>query len=295
MKHTTPIIVSLIAALGTVGCFNDACPVGNDLLSDECPYQLYRHQPNGWLITNPVVSFVFWGDWWAGGSQSTPIGLVESSGIETSESIQSTWTMMFSTDTLFDKVAEYGIANPILDANYYQYGNSLPSVTSIPSTTNQIPPNYTVWDDGGQNVQNEINGEIVSGVLPTPTSNTIYVIILPPYFTTVGMVKGSADGYHSHGIYGTINYEFAIITYGVPQYINSIVSHELYESATDPGNGSGYFDDKTGMEVADVCNWVATPVSIASYDTYTSAVASATTVSDIVVQKVWSQATCQCH
>jgi hypothetical protein len=293
MKDISAILLVIIASL--VGCadatyYSYADPVEDVDLNVECPYNVIRHQSNGWIITNPIVSLVFWGSWW-----QTTVGL------ETSEVIQETWTQVLATDALFNKVAEYGVTTPILNATYGQYNPNLPTVTSITGSNNTIPLTnqglpFTVWNDDKQHIQTELSNEIVMGVLPLPTSgSTIYLIILPPNYLTLGLVKNGWDGYHGNGSYGNISYEFAIIQYGVPQFINSIISHELYEASTDP-NSEGYWDPKTGMEVSDICNWVMTEDSIASYDTAASAAASGTVIgNNVTVQKVWSQQTCQCH
>lgn len=256
-------LVGIVGLCASVGCFGDVTDPPTD--ASTCPYHVYRHNPDGWLITHPVVNFVFWGDYWT-----------TATGNQQAYTYEAIWSSLFSTTELYTPVAEYGINTPVLNSNLY-FGD-----VNIPTEETDAGGSFVVYDDTSANVSAALNSAIQQGQLPVPdsttatTSSTIYVVFLPPNATTQLMLTYGDDGYHSTTSYGTLKYSYAFITYGSTDYTDSIVSHELYEASSDPAS-QGYWDDATSEEIADLCDWVET------------------TVNGYVVQKVWSQDTCQCQ
>jgi hypothetical protein len=219
--------------------------------TDSCPYHVYRHDKSGWLLTNPNITYIFWGSYWQ----------------NTGESLyyHNIWTNLYSTDIVFDRLAEYGISNPILNANYYKVNTDF-----LNDSTSDVQSSF---DDG--KIVTEINKDIQEGTIPTPETDTLYVIFLPPYNVTANMIKNHWAGYHGSSTYGSGRYAYAVISYQNTDAIDSVVSHETYEATTNPDN-QGYWDDASLSEIADICDWV--PIVI----------------DGISIQKVWSQETCSC-
>jgi hypothetical protein len=73
---------------------------------------------------------------------------------------------------------------------------------------------------------------------------------LPPASPSLYCSKGGCSAYHANvgGLY-----TFQVIDYSTDHPgINSVISHEIYESATDP-DGSGYHGVGSEAEVGDFC------------------------------------------
>jgi hypothetical protein len=110
-------------------------------------------------------------------------------------------------------------------------------------------------------------------------SSAIYVVMLPNGLTSDYDTSNGFIGHHQ-----TYNYKGQNIWYSVVEYSTdtrrtlSVVTHEVYEAATDPDVSTGYFDHAQGgeTEVGDLCNGQTIMM-----DGYT-------------VQQVWSQSSCGC-
>jgi len=207
------------------------------------------------MLAEPEVHLDFWGDWDNFPLARQPI------------SFEQDWLVLFGSGHVFQRLSEYGIHEGMIDSNYY----------TNPGSTTYV--NDGGLDDAGQSLLDDnsfpaiINNEIQGGTLPYPNDNTIYVIMLPPNIFTASMLKNNWGGYHMHASFGAQRYAFAIVSYSE----NDIMaSHELYEAATDP-DGNGLYDRNTGSEIGDLCQ------------SYIELVAG------LAVQKVWSQALCQCQ
>jgi hypothetical protein len=89
---------------------------------------------------------------------------------------------------------------------------------------------------------------------------------------------------HFGGHHQTYKYKNTNIWYGVVEYNTNtnttmnVITHEVYEAATDPDLSTGYWDPPNGgeTEVGDLCNL------------------QTMTVDSYPVQKVWSQKACGC-
>jgi hypothetical protein len=110
-------------------------------------------------------------------------------------------------------------------------------------------------------------------------SSAIYVVMLPNGLTSDYDTSNGFIGHHQ-----TYNYKGQNIWYSVVEYSTdtrqtlSVITHEVYEAATDPDVSTGYFDHAQGgeTEVGDLCNGQTMMM-----DGYT-------------VQQVWSQNSCGC-
>ena len=130
--------------------------------------------------------------------------------------LEADWYSLFANG-VFDRLAEYGV-----------HGGTL-------GPTTQAQPDLapSVYDDAW------VTQQLLSEIIPVP--NTIWVVVLPPGSTTVGLQASHASGYHFWGVV-----PYAI----VPGEGEILISHEIYEAATDP-DGLGYrWGEK---EIGDYC------------------------------------------
>lgn len=188
-----------------------------------CEFDVYRHDPSGWILQSPVIRFVFWGSYW----QLSPDTTLE----------MLPWEAMLNGGTVLHRLAEYNILDPVMS----DFG----AFTNL-QVKGQI-------DDA--TISTELNREIQLGQVDLPdANNTLYVVFLPPNVSTITLDTSKFDGYHGATKYGATRYAYAIIKYHDPNNgDDGLVSHEVYEAVTDP-NGMGYYDDMHGDEVGDLCN-----------------------------------------
>lgn len=225
-----------------------------------CPYSVYRHNPSGWLLTEPEVHMDFWGDWkqWA-----------DAVNVTQPKTFLNDWRHLLNKDGVLSRLSEYGVHEGTMDPILYTDTGSttLADDGGVDAGAN----GFSVLDD--TTFATALNAEIQIGSIPYPNSNTLYVVMLPPNVTSYSMVTNHWGGYHTHASYAGQAYAYAIIGYTGNLVVTS---HEIYEASTNP-NGDGYWDDASGDEVADLCEPYTEVI-----DTYT-------------VQKVWSQTLCQCQ
>jgi hypothetical protein len=223
-----------------------------------CEHQVYRHDIDGWLLKNPEMHLVFYGSYW-----TTYLNFVEE------QYYQNAWHNLLDLGTVLQRLSEYGIASGTLDPidRFTNYNADLNKDGSL--ITKQI-----TIDDA--TFPTDINNDILAGILPQPNDNTLYVIMLPKNTTTKSLVANKWAGYHDHSVYAGNRYAYAIIGYN-STYDNTdeLISHELLEASSNP-DGSGYYEDNDGDEIADICQAYTENI-----DGYT-------------VEKVFSDATCSC-
>ena len=261
-------VVGCASGVGTLDASDAATCVVNNDPNPSCIYNVFRHQCDGWIITNPQVTLVFWGDYWLTTPEAT--------------NYQTTWTTLFQEGQVFQRLSQYGIGNPVIGPSYQSSVTfaEFPHVDG--GTTFDAGSTWTGWtiiDD--DTLEPELANEVAAGTLPVPTHESIYVVYLPPSTTTAYMIKSRSSGYHIHAMYGNTMYSYAIITYNVStSWTDVVVSHELYEASSNPDFGGywcGLGGQKVGDEIADLCE--------GSLDNF----------GDYTVQKVWSADTCQCQ
>jgi len=201
------------------------------------PQLTYR---NGPLLTNVEVFCIFWGN-----------ALQSSATTTLSQQLISFYDFIL-TSSLVDQLAEYSVPGQSIG-----HGKRIGSF----NLTSSEPGNSV--DDSA--IQQMLQAQIDTGVLPAVTANTLYFLYLPPG-TTVTMSDGSSSckafcGYHN----ATPNNVFyAVMPYpgctgcqgGLDTFpvLCSTSSHELCEAVTDPVPGQGWYDDNNG-EIGDICAW----------------------------------------
>lgn len=228
MKRLSGLVLLILSCGGRGEPFSVSEP--------NCSADIFRHQPSGWLITEPLIVFDFWGDW----NQATI----------SPEQVHSDWVSLVGTNKLLERLSEYSVHTGMVDPTFYL--------------------NTSVNDTDDASFSSSLNEEIKIGNLPYPTDQTIFVIVLLPGHLSKNMANRSWGGYHQHAKINSQQYAYAIVK---PDY--SIISHELYEAATDPDNGGGYWNPSEA-EIGDLCN------------------DRNEIIGGFVVQKVFSQALCQC-
>ncbi len=206
-----------------LGLATTSCHVAKDAFVDG----------GGWVMKHPTVHMVFWGSYW----QSNP---AEAAGYV------ARWdALMNSPGDVLERLAEYGVGSGVFDT---AVAFAAPAAAGTMSSFDLI---------------GELDSEILTGTLPIPSADTIYMIMLPPNTTTDLLVSWNATGYHAASVYNDVVFTYAVIGYGKQDVI---VSHELYEAATDP-TALGWVNWSNGQELADACanhyvvdqgTWVAT-------------------------------------
>ncbi len=200
------------------------------------PKLTYRSGP---LLTNVEVFCIFWGTAWQS-STNTPL----------SQELIAFFDYIL-TSSLLDQLAEYSVAGKSIS-----HGRRIGSLNLTSSE-----PGNSIEDSA---IQQMLQSQIDSGVLPAPTANTLYFLYLPPG-TTVNL-GGSAScqdfcGYHdatpNNVFYAVMPYPGCSGCQGGLSPINALTStssHELCEAITDPLPGQGWYDDSNG-EIGDICAW----------------------------------------
>jgi hypothetical protein len=201
------------------------------------PQLTYR---NGPLLINVEVFCIFWGNAWQSSANTT-----------LSQQLISFYDFIL-TSSLIDQLAEYSVLGQAIG-----HGKRIGSF----NLTSSEPGNSV--DDSA--IQQMLQAQIDTGVLPAVTANTLYFLYLRPG-TTVTMSDGSSSckefcGYHdatpNNVFYAVMPYpgctgcQGGLDTFPV---LCSTSSHELCEAITDPVPGQGWYDDNNG-EIGDICAW----------------------------------------
>ncbi|KAJ3324663.1 hypothetical protein HDU76_013368 [Blyttiomyces sp. JEL0837] len=137
--------------------------------------------------------------------------------------------------------------------------------------------------------------QVIQAGLLTPNPNTYYAVHFAP---GIGASCKQDCGYHGKHFIGDLpNQNTSHVIYGVLPDLTGcgcnagtgnifdsqtmVASHELFEGVTDPTGGGGYFESKTGQEIADLCGGKAFTISGASGKTY-------------YIQRMWSNIAMTC-
>ncbi|MGH7269578.1 MAG: FG-GAP repeat domain-containing protein, partial [Polyangiaceae bacterium] len=212
-----------------------------------CTQQSIRNA-GGPIIANPRVNIVFWGNWSSADYQP----------------IVNQWSALASMPVLYTRLAEYGIGNGSW-GNYYLY--TAGATGSAGSPVSLTDATITT---------------AIESLIGTPTSNDVYIALLPNQYTTSSNDGNSPNrGHHRNLFYGNnIDLRWGVI--GSNAFI--LMAHELSEAFTDPDyfTGSHAWDDSNSgpgvVEVGDPCD----PGNLNNY------------MAGYYVRQVWSQSACRC-
>ena len=206
-------------------------------IAQAAPQLTYR---NGPLLTAVQVFTIFWGSAWQKPPQSDFVPRINQ------------FFDFILTSALLDQLAEYSVP-----------GKQIGRGSRIGTATITSPsPGKSVQDSA---IQTMLQQEISSGtVLPAPTPNTLYFVMLPPGVQVIQ--GGSASCTAFCGYHDAINSSifYAVMPYpgcsgctgglAVFDALTSTTSHELCEAITDPVPGQGWYDYNNG-EIGDICAW----------------------------------------
>ena len=162
------------------------------------------------------------------------------------------WNVLANDPFFTFPVQEYGVGASRLAGTFHSYWD-------IPSGQLSEPA-----------IQTELTTEIQNGTLPNGDNQTIFVVILPPDTQSAYDVSNKFGGHHN-----TLNG----FTYAVIENHNSldvVISHEVYEAATNPDISNSWWGPGGETEVGDLCS------STWNMDGYTLTTA-------------WSEKNCQCE
>lgn len=194
----------------------------------------------GTIFTSPRIHLVFWGDWW------------QQEGITDFNRIADAWIVLANDPAFYSPVSEYGVGTGTLVGTF---------------NTN---PNMAVGQITEKDAQLELQNEISQGFLPANKPNSVYIIVLPQGSPSFGDVIGGHHGSVDGISYALIDYNSNL------SFMSLVISHEIYECATDP-----YYNGIRGTagkesEIADLCQG----------DIYT--------LDYNFIQGVWSEQNCMC-
>jgi len=193
----------------------------------------------GPLIQNVQVFAIFWGNLW--GKTTTSVQLMNN--------LANFFTAIL-VSPLIDQLAEYDVSGQTIG-----YGSFIGAKL--------IKANAPVGSITDSAIRAQLSKWIKAKTVPKNTKNTLYFIYLDPGISSImggGKSCQNYCGYHNN--VGKIYY--AVMPYptcsgclgGLPAFdaLTGTSSHELCEAITDPGPGSGWYDNTNG-EIGDICAW----------------------------------------
>lgn len=142
----------------------------------------------------------------------------------------------------------------------------------------------TTYELPSRAIESELKRLFNEGLVPKPTSNTLYQVHFPPVINLIPDFCTKLCGYHESFLYNGQNVYYSVI----PDYsicggtcgknfgdMTSTASHEVAEAVTDAIPGNGWYDFVDNAEIGDLCVWQTVSVTIGTGVTVT-------------VQKEWS-------
>lgn len=214
-----------------------------------CPASVTRQSSTGNLITAPTLILTWWSTYFW------------DRHLTERHYYRDALTALAADPAFWSRIGEYGITGGSYggQCDLTRFGGPSASV-SEPAIQDALSYRFNV-----------------SPNFAPPHSSWIFVIMLPN-----GIISAfdTANGFIGH--HRSYTYKGNTVWYAVVEYSSNtsrtlnVITHEVYEAATDPDLLTGYFDSATGNEVGDLCN-----LQTAMMDGYP-------------VQQVWSQQTCSC-
>lgn len=174
------------------------------------------------------------------------------------------WLLLYGNASQFDpQITAFG--RDLMTKGYLSLLQSY-GITGTPSYVGSanVPQTY------GQNLTQAsafqaIADAIANNAAPQPDGQTIIALILPQGVSISAMGGSSCQsfcGFHSVGnnvLYAVIGDTACTPCHGPESPFNAqcmVLAHEVAETVTDP-YGTGWYEDSTGMENADICAWQA--------------------------------------
>jgi hypothetical protein len=252
--------VALSARSPSIARAEEPEPVGEVLRELYCSTRVARQSTGGPLISSPHVVFVWWGaPFWENGQ-----------GKGEHDFILQAWRDPLFNFLFFSRLNEYGMLPPPVGASTSDlalFGPSAFCGTPLSSMVNEGDVSSLLSFNFTFNSQ-----------LPQPTSDTLYIVMLPPGCSDTYDTSQGFGGHHQHVTYQGNNVWYAVIEYTSDQtYVMDLITHEVMEAATNPDGSSGYWDTAQRKEIGDLC-----PNTNIYLNGYPSS-------------KYWSQEECSCQ
>jgi hypothetical protein len=221
-----------------------------------CAHHVTLNGNPGTVIGKASITSVFWGSYWAG------------TGAAERTTYDSQWRDVGNNSAFYARLAEYSTSVQTI-----QTGAWIGSVMN----NSALASGTTITED---QIQQELSAEIGAGTVPALTSNSLYVVILPPGVTSQFDQQNNFAGHHRQFVdsaRGSLPIRYAVITYSTDtQYTNPVISHEISEAITDPDLATGWWDTGDGEEIGDICRF-----NYAQLDGFQ-------------IEEIWSQQQCAC-
>jgi hypothetical protein len=214
-----------------------------------CPVDVQRQSSSGPLITTPKIVLLWWSTYF------WDVHRKEKNYYKTALSA-------FGSDSAFwNRLSEYGITSGSYSGtiDLTRFGGPSTSLTE-------------------QAIRDALTFRF-NNLYNPPDGNSIYVVMLPNGVTSAYDTSNGFIGHHQTYTYKGQNVWYAVVEYSTDtRQTLSVITHEVYEAATDPDLSTGYWDPAHGgeTEIGDLCN-LQTMI-----------------VDGFPVQQVWSQKGCDC-
>ena len=218
-------------------------------ISGACRLNVQRQSTSGPLITTPKVVLTWWSTYFW------------DRHLTERHYYRDALATVGNDSAFWNRLSEYGVTSG--------------SVSGTLDLTRFGGPSASVSE---QDIQNALTYRFnVSSI--TPDQNSIYVVMLPNGITSAYDTSNNFIGHHQSYQYNGQNVWYGVVEYSTnTTQTLSVITHEVYEAATDPDGSTGYWDPPNGgeTEIGDPCN-----LQTMMIDGYP-------------VQQVWSQQACGC-
>jgi hypothetical protein len=212
-----------------------------------CPASVARQSSSGLLITTPKVVLLWWSTYFW------------DQHLTERHYYRDALTAFGNDSAFWNRLSEYGITSG-------SFGGTI-------DLTRFGGPSASISE---QSIQDALTYRFnVSNITPDP--NAIYVVMLPNGITSAFDTANNFIGHHRLYTYKGNNVWYAVVEYSAnTSRTLNVITHEVYEAASDPDLSTGYLDSSTNNEIGDLCNL------------------QTTTMDGYPVQQVWSQKACSC-
>jgi hypothetical protein len=223
----------VMSTLGGCGAWPSEGDVGtstgvtaSEVTLNSCPTNDVRtFDSNPALIAHPKVFLLFWGIYWTNNATLGP---------KIRDALVKFWNKMGNAPSFWRPIAEYGVGT----GSYIGAGLQL-GVSGTGLFDGDIQPTLL----------SEIGTGVGESAVPPNDESTIYVILLPG-----GSTLNSGTGYHHLSDKNGKPVWYAVVQPGDQIAMDRVITHELYEAATDPDKSLGWMDFLNDyMEIVDLC------------------------------------------
>ena len=223
-------VISTLGGCGASPSAGDAVTstgvVTSDVTLNSCPTNdVQTYDDNPVVLAHPKVFLLFWGNYWVNNTTLGP---------KTRDALVKFWNKMANAPNFWRPIAEYGVGDGSYLGAALQFG-----ISGTGLSDDSIRPELLA----------EIGTGAGEGVVPPNDESTIYVLLLPD-----GSSINTGTGYHHLSDKNGKPVWYAVINPNNQIAMDRVITHELYEAATDPDKSYGWMDFMNDyMEVVDLC------------------------------------------